>query len=186
MVAGGEDRRGRGPFPGLRRGRPIGFSGASCCARMSLREIWPASNVHRTRPREGSSTIGASRLSSPGLRRPAHAVRLSPSETRAPPRASTVGPYPRSPRLRWKLPGPGRLPAPGSAPARASQHRVACGPLLAPTNTKSRTQRSRRVMGSEGARPRFPPHRVLRTPEILRPFRRGGNKNLEFQALASE
>ena len=82
MVAGGEDRRGRGPFPGLRRGRPIGFSGASCCARMSLREIWPASNVHRTRPREGSSTIGASRLSSPGFRRLARAVRRLPSGSR--------------------------------------------------------------------------------------------------------
>ena len=32
-----EDHRGRGPFPGLRRGRPIGFSGASRGARMSLR-----------------------------------------------------------------------------------------------------------------------------------------------------
>jgi hypothetical protein len=104
------DHRGRGPFPGLRRGRPIGSSGASRGARMSLRGTKPTSNARRTRPRGGSSTTRASRLSS--------------WMTRAPPQASTDGPYPRSPRVRWKLPGPGRLPAPVSARIRA--HRAVC------------------------------------------------------------
>ena len=110
----------------------------------------------------GSSTTRASRLSS--------------WMTRAPPQASTDGPYPRSPRLRWKLPGPGRLPAPVSARIRPHQHRLPRGPLLAPTDANGRTRPSRRVMRSTGARPRLPPHRASRTPRMLRPFRRCGKK----------
>jgi len=118
------DRRGGGAFPVLRRGWTARSNGATCRA------------ADRRRGTTSRPQLACSR----DALEPPPATGLPPYRTRALPKAAPEARNPRTPRVGWKLPGPGRLPAPWLvAPDDLRRE------SLAPTDTASRTTPTRRV-----------------------------------------